>query len=111
MRERLKQLKEKASHLLQRALEKTKPAELVDYDAAIEEHGHVIYAMVRVGSFVVRERIPRQILKWSPEKASEYLDEVRTRLITKLRMPTKTEEMKVVTLNRHERRSLARKAS
>ncbi len=77
------------ARLFSKAIDATEPAKPVDWDASVVEEGKYIYAEIRIGGFVMRERIPRQIHKWPPARQEAHLEEVKNRLLKKSRIATK----------------------
>lgn len=73
--------------LLGKALDTTKPIDPVKLQSGIDrrDDGHIV-AWVVYGEHSAEERLPRGMLKWTPERQSDHLDLVRDRLIAKLNL-------------------------
>ena len=83
----------------------------LDLRASIIEEGREIWAVMQYEGILVRERIPRQIHKWSSHRQAEYLQGVNERLIAKLPLLRKDELTGAAKPNRKARRAAAKRAS
>lgn len=63
----------------------TPPRSPLEVQAEIVEYENAVYAVVRVGGYYARERLPRQIYKWDEVRQYEYIDKVKERLLLKLK--------------------------
>lgn len=97
---RLRQFLKKVAGMLADA---TALADAVDFQSGIVEDGKYLFAEAKVGEYTVRERLPRDILKWPDDRQSAYLDEVTAKLTRKLGMASKDKPV-IVAENRHTRR-------
>lgn len=61
------------------------PAKPLEVEAEIVEIDNAVYAAIRVGGYYAKERLDRDIYKWPEDRQAAKLEEVKNRLLKKLK--------------------------